>query len=213
MSETTKKGTSAGATWGMIFIGVVLAMGGTWIAVEKPLPGLVNVEKTVGDMGIPIEFGKTIAAIGVFLAMFKLIEMFFFNPLHDAIDGRTQELEKTFSEAESLRNEISEMKASYEKRIADTEANAREEINAQIKEAQDLKKQLMADAQKQADDYKQSAIKEIDAEKNKVVTQLRVNVADLSLQAAEKILNENVDNDRNRKLVDDFLNTVEQAKV
>lgn len=205
MSESTSKGSSASTTIINIVVGIALMAGGTYLSNQGPLP----LEKTLQDIGIPVEIGKTVATIGVFLILFKVIDSFFFKPLKGAIDGRTNELESTFSEAESLRTEMSEMKSSYEIRLVETEAQAREQIQAQIKEAQDLKKQLMADAQKQADDYKQSALKEIDAEKNKAITELRVNVANLSLQATEKILGENVDTDRNRKLIDEFLDNLE----
>jgi F-type H+-transporting ATPase subunit b len=67
----------------------------------------------------------------------------------------------------------------------------------------------MADAQRQADEYKQRAIAEIDGERKRVLTDLRLEVTKLSLAATEKLLGENVDTDRNRKLVDDFLATVE----
>jgi len=42
-----------------------------------------------------------------------------------------------------------------------------------------------------------------------VLAEVRLHVADLSLQATEKLLNENVDNDRNRRLIDEFIATAE----
>lgn len=197
---------SAGSIIGMFIIGVGAMIGGAIIDQQKVFHGM---EESLHNMGIPLEIGKTIATIGVFLIMFKILHIFFFGPLFEAINGRTSELENTFGEAESLRNEMTQLKSDYEKRISDTEASAREQIQAQIKEAQDLKKELMSDAQRKAEEYKQQAIAEIDAEKRKALVDLRVHVTNLSLQATEKILSESVDNDRNRKLIDEFLNTVE----
>jgi F-type H+-transporting ATPase subunit b len=104
---------------------------------------------------------------------------------------------------------MTQMKADYERQLATTEANAREQIQAQIKEAQDFRKALQAEAQGQADEYKQRAIAEIESEKQRVLTDLRVNVTTLSLMATERILGENMDSDRNRRLIDDFLATAE----
>lgn len=206
MTENTQPKSNPAMTAGMIVIGAILMVAGmvaykahAFDAIEKPLAG----------MGIPLNFGKTISTIGVFLILFKVIEYFFFKPLHETIDHRTGELEKTFTEAETLRADMTQMKADYEKRLVDTEASAREQIQAQIKEAQDLKKSLMADAQRQAEEYKQTAIAEIEAEKRKVLGDLRVEVTKLSLQATEKLLGANIDSDRNRKLIDEFLSTVE----
>lgn len=207
MSQSeVNKGPSAGSLVGMFILGVGAIVGGAIIDQQKMF---YSMEHSLHGMGIPLEIGKTIATIGVFLIMFKILHLFFFGPLFEAINGRTTELENTFGEAESLRNEMNQLKSDYEKRITDTEASAREQIQAQIKEAQDLKKELMADAQRKAEEYKQQAISEIDAEKRKAMVDLRVHVTNLSLQATEKILSESVDNDRNRKLIDEFLSTVE----
>lgn len=192
--------------WGMVILGVVFMALGVWLDTNHTLEGA---EKFFHDKGIPLNISMTIATIGVFMILFKVIEHFFFAPLQQAIDERTHNLESTFGEAEGLRTEMGQIKSDYEARLKETEASAREQIQAQIKEAQELKKSLMADAQRQADEYKQQAMAEIDSERKKAITDLRVHVTKISLAATEKILSENVDNDRNRKLIDEFLTTVE----
>ncbi len=168
-----------------------------------------SVEHDLHEMGIPVEFGKVLQTIGVFVMMLPVLNTFFFQPLFEAIESRTGELESTFGEAERLRAEMTQLRADYERRLNETEANAREQIQAQIREAQDLKKELMADAQRKAEEYKQQAIADIDAERRKALIDLRVHVTNLSLQATEKVLSENVDNDRNRRIIDEFLSSVE----
>ncbi|MFM9874052.1 MAG: F0F1 ATP synthase subunit B [Fimbriimonadaceae bacterium] len=204
-SEGTRK-KSAGTVMATVVIGLLVMVGGYALHNSGLMHGT---EETLNGMGIPLEFGKSIATIGVFIALFPVVELFFLNPLFDAIGGRTAELENTFSETENLRAEMTQLKNDYEKRLTETEASAREQIQAQIKEAQDLKKELMADAQQKAEEYKTQAIHEIETEKRKALTDLRVHVTNLSLQATEKLLTENVDNARNRKIIDDFLATVE----
>ncbi|ARU39938.1 ATP synthase F0 subunit B [Armatimonadetes bacterium Uphvl-Ar1] len=201
-----KQGPSATSIIGMIVFGAILMVAGFWAYTNGSFKA---VEGPLADQGIPLAFGKTIASFGVLLILFKVLHIFFFAPLDEAITNRTKELEHTFGEAESLRSEMTQLKSDYEKRLTETEANAREQIQAQIKEAQDLKKELMADAQRKAEEYKQQAIAEIESEKRKALTDLRVHVTNLSLQATEKLLTENVDNDRNRRIIDDFLATVE----
>ncbi len=189
----------------MIIVGLAIMFAGMYVYTNVKLP----FQETLAEQGLPLNLGKTIAYVGVFLILFKVIEMFFIKPLGDAIEHRQTELVSTFTEAESLRAEMGKMKSDYEARLTETETRAREQIQAQIKEAQELKKSLMADAQRQADEYKQRAIAEIDGERKRVLTDLRLEVTKLSLAATEKLLGENVDTDRNRKLVDDFLATVE----
>ena len=185
---------------------IVKIVGGLVIAV---LGVVANNANLTVHQPITIEFGKTIGSIGVFIALFPVIESFFVKPLTAAIDERNTNLESTFSEVETLRNEMTTMKGDYEKRIATTEAEAREKINAQIKEAQALRQDLMAEAAAKSDALVKQAQEEIASEKAKVLGELRTHVTDLSLTAAEKVVGANMDTAANRKLVADFIADLE----
>ena len=163
----------------------------------------------LAEKGIPLDLGITVAVIGVFLILFPAIQTFYLTPLTDAINERTHALESTFGEAEELRAEMTKMKSDYEQRLAATEAEARSQIQAQIKEAQDLRQTLMSEATSKADEMVKRAAQEIESEKQKVLGQLRAEVVNLTLAATERILGENMDSDKNRKLVAEFIDKVE----
>jgi F-type H+-transporting ATPase subunit b len=186
-------------------IGIAIAIGGTWLSVNWH-PAF---QTAVQEQGIPLNIGTTIAVIGVFIAWFPVIKFFFIAPLAEAIEGRNAELERTFAEAENLRADMTRMKEEYEQRIAQTEASAREQIQAQIKEAQQLRQQLMAEAAAQAEELKKAAQEEIARETERVVADLRVKVVDMTLLATEHLIGNNLDDERNRKLVEDFISRVE----
>lgn len=162
--------------------------------------------------GIDFNFGKTVTMIGVVLALFPVIDSLYLSKLKAAIDERNNELEKTFAEAEALRSEMAALRSDYEARLKATEADAREKIQAQIKEAQTLRQTLMAEAAAKADEYLKKAQEEIEQEKNRVLVELRVSVVDLTLKATEKVLGENMDSDKNRRLVNEFIEKVEVSR-
>jgi F-type H+-transporting ATPase subunit b len=201
--------SSKGGVWVGLIVGAILAVVGSQMAFNKQPAAIYAFTDNLTHQGIPLDFGKTVATIGVFIALFPVIKSFFVTPLSDAINGRAAELESTFSEAEALRAEMTSLKSGYEKRLAETEAQAREQIQAEIRRAQELRAQLEADARQKADDYFKKAQEEIDIEKNRVITDLRIHVVDLTLGATEKILGENVDSERNRKLVNEFIDRIE----
>ena len=147
--------------------------------------------------------------IGMFLALFPLLNMFYFKPLGDAIHGRTANLEATFKEAEDLRAEMTTMRSEYEQRLVQTEASAREQIQAQIKEAQVLRDTLRSEAVQQAESLKKKAIEEIEQEKQNILTDLRFHVVNLTLTATEKLVGQSVDSETNRRLVEEFIDKVE----
>lgn len=202
MTKQKKAGYSA--VWG-IPIGVILMFYGMHVSKNVKL-GFVD---ALAEMGIPLDPGKTVAVIGVLLILFPAIRFFFTDPLAEAINGRNSELEKTFSEAEALRTEMTQMKSDYERRLAETEASAREQIQSQVREAQELRKTLMAEASAKADEMLRKAQEDIQAEKSKALTEIGVYVTNLSLKATEKLLGENMDSEKNRRLIDDFLASTE----
>ncbi|MBS1716191.1 MAG: F0F1 ATP synthase subunit B [Armatimonadetes bacterium] len=204
MSNSSKP--SGGSPIVGIVIGAVLMVGGMFV--DKNFhPEFLE---KLAQQGIPIEPGKVLAAIGVLLVLFPLVNLFFVKPLQEAIENRTNELDNTFSEVENLRNEMTQLKSDYEKRIAATEAEAREKIQAQVKEAQTLRQTLMAEASSKADELVKQAQVEIERERNKVLTDLRVHVVNLTLGATEKVIGANMDTATNRKLIEEF---IEKAEV
>ncbi len=208
-NETPKSSGSGSNTLIGLVVGVVLMVLGTWMAVKHQPEAIYKATEALEHQGIPLDLGKTVAVIGVFLILFPVIRSFFLAPLSEAIGTRTTDLERTFSEAEDLQTEMTQLRNDYEKRLTDTEASAREQIRAEINKAQELRAQLEAEARSKADDYRKKAEEEIDIEKNRVMNDLRLHVVDLTLGATERILGENVDSAVNRKLIQEFVDKLE----
>ncbi len=206
MANEIEKKSSAGTTMFGIIIGAALMVGGWYLYKEKTFAAI---EGPLEAQGVPLALGKTISMIGILLILFPVIRSFFIDPLAQAINDRNRELEKTFSEAETLRHEMTEMKTAYERRILDTEADAREKIQSQIKEAQDLRVQLMADAATAKEQMISQAQEEIGREKDRIINDLRVEVVNMTLGATERVLGQSVDSDTNRRLIAEFIDKVE----
>lgn len=196
-----------GTYWAKLIIGVVLMLAGMWVSVNH-----YGTPKFIEDLGLPIDLGKTVAVLGVFIILFPVLDFFYFKPLRESINERTSSLEDTFAQAENLRTEMEQMKTSYEQQLRTTQEDARTQIQTEIKKAQDLRTQIQAEANAKAEDMLRKAREEIETERDRVMNDVRVHVANLSLLATERILGENMDNERNRKLVEEFIDKVEVAK-
>ncbi len=205
MSNSQK---SSGAPPALLYVaGLVLMVGGTYASLNLKIEAI----EKLNEQGLPLDLGKTVAVIGVFLILFPAIKSFFLNPLTEAIETRNHQLEDTFSEAENLRAEMHKLRTDYEARLAETEAEARFQIQNQIKEAQNLRQQLMTEAAERADALVRQAQMEIEQEKTQAIATIRTHVVDLTLAAAEKVIGENMDTDKNRRLIAEFMDTVEVA--
>ncbi len=199
---------SSGSIWTGVAFGILLMFVGAY-ADKNFHPAWVD---SLAKMGLPFDPAKTLATIGVFLIVFPLIKLFFTDPLSNAIQERNGHLEHTFTEAENLRAEMTKLRNDYEAQLAAANASAREHIEAQIKEAQNLRQTLMNEAATRADAMIERAQQEIASERERILSGLRTQVVELSLVAAEKIVGENMNTDRNRKLVDEFVSGLEVAR-
>lgn len=161
--------------------------------------------------GLDLDFSKVIVNIGLFLVFIQVLTIYFWTPLKEAMDERNGQLERTFSEAEELRDTMQKMKVDYEQRLATTEAAARAQIEAQIKEAQNLRQTLTVEATARADELVRRAEQDIEAEKTRAITELRLHIVDLTLAATEKVLGQTVDAEINKRLVSEFIDKVEVA--
>lgn len=202
---STEHKSSSASTWIGIVLGLVLMPAGFYVSTKVD----IAFQNTLREGGIPLDLGKTVSAIGVLLILFPVIRSFFINALADAINGRTQDLERTFAEAEDLRSEMTQMRTDYERRLVQTEAEAREQIQHEIRRAQELRQELEQKAREQADQFLTRAKEDIEVQRHQAIADIRMQVVELTLQATEKLIEANVDDERNRKLLDEFLVGVE----
>jgi F-type H+-transporting ATPase subunit b len=198
MAENTETKSSSGAL--NYVVGAILLVAGAVFLREMvlELPGK-----------LPLNVGTLFSTMGVVLLLFPVVKQFYIQPLDIAISERNGNLERTFTEAEDLRNQMDKMRSDYERRLTETEADARAKIQAQIKEAQALRQRLEAEAVGRADELMRRAHEEMASEREKVLSELRIEVVNLTLGATEKLLGENMDSPKNRKLIDEFINKVE----
>jgi F-type H+-transporting ATPase subunit b len=144
-----------------------------------------------------------------FILLLVLLGKFAWKPILNAIKTREEGIEKALASAESALNDMRELRSNNEKILAE----ARNERDALIKEARDAKDAIINEAkskaQKDADRILATAREQIINEKNAAVTELKNQVATLSIEIAEKILRSELSSDEKQKaLVNNLMKDV-----
>ena len=67
---------------------------------------------------------------------------------------------------------------------------------------------MIRDSKEEAKKLIEEATAEIDRKKNAAFDELKNQIAEISVQAAEKILKENLDQEKNKKIVDKYINEI-----
>lgn len=124
----------------------------------------------------------------VFTLLVLLLKKFAWKPILSAVDERNKSIKDSLAQAEKARSEMSELTANNEKIIA----QAKLDRDIILKEARDIKNEIISEAKdkanKEAEKLVSTAKEQILNEKMKALTELKNQVADLSIEMAEKIL-------------------------
>lgn len=139
------------------------------------------------------------------LLLFIVLKIFLFKPVNKIMDERTRSIQNDIDSAKKSMEEAEALKQQYTEDLS----NAKEEARRIVMKAQDdaavEKAVLMQRSKEDADKLVADANKAIENERRRVLQQAQSQIADLAIEAASKIIGENVDDEKNRRIVDKFL--------
>ncbi|HOY39698.1 MAG: F0F1 ATP synthase subunit B [Bacteroidales bacterium] len=155
--------------------------------------------------GIGLLFWMSIS----FILLVLILAKFAWKPILTSINKRNQSIEDALMSAEKAREEMASLKSENEKILLQAKAQ-REEI---LKEARIFGEKIIADAKTSAktdiDKMKEQARLEITSEKTAALSQIKNQVAEISIQIAEKLLRKNLEEkERQEQLIEDILKEV-----
>lgn len=152
--------------------------------------------------------GTIIWTIITFVVVLVVLRATVWTQLLASLDAREQGIKDAVEGAEKARRDAEATLAEHRAQLAKAEDEARE-ILRQAREAAERHQNTAAErAREEAQQIVEQARKTIENEKRAALVALRREVADLAVQAAGQILNANLDDEKNRKLVDDLIASV-----
>jgi F-type H+-transporting ATPase subunit b len=152
------------------------------------------------------EFGLIFWTGLSFLLLLFILRKFAWKPILGAVDTREQSIMDALASAEAAKKEMENRTADNEKLLKE----ARLERDAMMKEARELKAKMIADAKEEAkmeaDKMISNAQAAIQSEKKSAISEIKSQVASLSIEIAEKVVKEELSSkDKQLKLVENML--------
>ena len=161
---------------------------------------------------LDIDPGLIIWTLITFGLLLVLLGRFAWKPIIKALQEREEKIKSSLEEAEKARRDAEGLIAKNNEVLAQAEREA-QEIARKAKETADkLKSEITEQAKTEAAKLIASAKKEIDNEKNTALAFLKGEVAGMAVQAAGKIIAVNLDAEKHKKLVDDFIKEIPSGK-
>lgn len=139
------------------------------------------------------------------LLLFFVIKKFLFAPVNRIFEARRADINKTYTEAEDAKAAAESARTTYEERLS----AVREEGGAILRDAkvraERLSEDMITEARAEADAIRARAEADIRQEKKKAKSELHDEISTLSVELAGKILEREIDEDAQQKLIDSFL--------
>ena len=162
-------------------------------------------EKLISEFSFGLFFWQLL----IFILLLLLLKKFAWKPILDSVNERESFIKNAMLEAEKARNEMASIEESNQKVLKE----ARAEREALLKDARATGAEIIAqskiDAQTEANKIIAQAQETIRNEKRAAVNELKNQVAQISLEIAEKVIDKELDNkNKQAELVDNFLKDV-----
>jgi F-type H+-transporting ATPase subunit b len=161
---------------------------------------------------LTVEFGLMFWTVIVFLLLLLILKRFAYPALLGAVEAREKALEEQLQEAERNRAEAEKLLAEHKKLLAEGRTAAHALLVEARTTAEKERAVAMEKTQQEQEELLARARRDIVAERERAIAELRREAVDLSLAAASKLIGERLTSETDRKLVEQYLAGLEARR-
>jgi len=153
--------------------------------------------------------GLMIWTLVLFLFTMWVLSKLAFPKIQEALDKRAKTISESIEAAERQRKESDELLAEYRERLTEAREQA-DDIMARARKAADTaESEAKAEGNAKREELVAAATRDIEAETRRSLQQIRKEVADLTVLATEKVTRKSLNEDDQRRLVEEALSEVD----
>ncbi|TBR18501.1 ATP synthase F0 subunit B [bacterium] len=154
---------------------------------------------------------EIVAQVLSFLILFFILRIFVWKRVLGLLDQRKERIASEFNRIEELKAQVGKLKTEYEGKLSAIEEAANRRIQEAIAEGRKINDEARKKAHEQAQEIITNAESNIKYELSKVKEELKDKIIDLTIAATESVIQEKLTPDADRKLVEDFLEKLEDV--
>lgn len=156
-------------------------------------------------MLLNIEPGLIIWTVITFVLLLVVLRMVAWKPILDALDERERRITDAVNQAEKAREEAEAASEANRQELDQARADARQAVAEARDLAERVAQEVKDRAEAEAGQLLDQARTTIQQERDLAVQELRAQVADLAILAARNILDDQIDEERGRQIVDHLI--------
>ena len=162
-----------------------------------------------GSFLVSPNLGLMIWTLLAFLVTLYLLRRLAFPRIAEALDKRQRAIEDSIDTAARTRAEADALLAEYRERLREARTQAEEIVARARKAAENAEREGLDKARVKREELMEQTRRDIQAETRRAIQEIRNEVADLTVLAAEKVTRKTLDDDDQRRLVDEALREVD----
>lgn len=152
-----------------------------------------------------INYGLVVWTWLIFVLLLLVLRKWAWRPILDALDQREKRIQNALDQAAREREEAAKLLGQQREILGQVRGEAQEILAEGRKAGERLRAELMEEAQKQKREILERSREEILKERDEALATLRRAAVDLSISAASRVLEKNLDSKDNRRLVEEYL--------
>ncbi len=164
-------------------------------------------------MSLDISWGTAIYQLVAFLVLLFFVSKFALKPLMGIMEAREKQINDQIDSAEQKSKEAEAFVAEQRKELEKARVEAQNIIEQAKKMSEQQGQDIIEQAREHAERVKDSALAEIQREKEQAVTALREQVASLSVLIATKVIEKELDEQEQEKLIAEYLKEVSEEQL
>lgn len=148
-----------------------------------------------------------------FLILVAILRALCYKPVVRMIKAREDKIAESLAKADSDVAEAEELKKSYQAQLAEAREKAQAIVDKAEKVAASNRETSLQDTKREIEQMKKAAQAEIQRDRERAADQLKKEIVALSLLAAGKVVEKNMEASENEALVGDFIDKLDKDKI
>ena len=146
-----------------------------------------------------------------FLIVFLVLRKTAWGPVLKLLEERREKIRDSFADIDAQRAEVAGLKAQYETELKTIDAQARQRMNEVLAEAKKLAGEIESSARERSRQELDKLKGDVDREYQAARVKFKEEMVTIALGAAERMVRESLDRNKQSKLVDQFIADLDQA--
>jgi F-type H+-transporting ATPase subunit b len=157
--------------------------------------------------------GLMVWTLVIFVVLMLVLSRYAFGPITAAVEAREKALEDAIEGAKRDREAAAKLLQEHQAAIDAARGEAQKIIAEGRAVGEKMRADMIEATRKEQQDMLERARREIESEKDKAIMQLRREAVDLALAGASKVIEQNLESQKNRQLVESYLASIGTLKV